>query len=111
MIFVYVPPTAQAIRIRGLYLSFTGGVSFSLHHGGIFALKGSVPSVSFSSDVRGTSTTTSTVTKCVKRVMVVYTRSFDFFYVHGKQLVSCRDSQLLNHTVPGQVSRRQLTSV
>ena len=32
-------------------------------------------------------------------------------YVHGKQLVSCRDSQLLNHTVPGQVSRRQLTSV
>ena len=32
-------------------------------------------------------------------------------YVHRKQLVSCRDSQLLNHTVPGQVSRRQLTSV
>ena len=32
-------------------------------------------------------------------------------YVHGKQLVSCPDRQLLNHTVPGQVSRRQLTIV
>ena len=32
-------------------------------------------------------------------------------YVHGKQMVSCRNSQLLNQTVPGQVSRRQLTSV
>ena len=76
-----------------------------------------VSSVSFSWDVRGTSTTKSTVTERVKRVMVVYTRSFDFFYVliccfvHGKQLVSCRDSQLLNHTVPRQVSRRLLTCV
>ena len=40
----YVPPTAQAIRIWGLYLSFTGGIAFPLHHGGIFALKGSAPS-------------------------------------------------------------------
>ena len=31
-------------------------------------------------------------------------------YVHGKQQLYCRDSHLLNHTVPGQVSRRQLTS-
>ena len=40
-----------------------------------------VSCVSFSWDVRGTSTTKSTVTGCVKRVMVVNTRSFDFFYV------------------------------
>ena len=40
-----------------------------------------VSSVSFSWDVRGTSKTKSTVTECVKRVMVVYTRSFDLFYV------------------------------
>ena len=32
-------------------------------------------------------------------------------YVHGEQLGSCRDDQLLIHTVPGQVSRRQLTSI
>ena len=32
-------------------------------------------------------------------------------YVHGKQLRSCRDGQLLNHTVPGQASRRQFTSI
>ena len=44
MMLVYVPPTAQAIRIWGLYLSFTGGVAFPLHYGGIFALKGSAPS-------------------------------------------------------------------
>ena len=41
---VYVPPTAQAIPIWGLYLSFAGGVAFPLHQGGIFALKGSAPS-------------------------------------------------------------------
>ena len=44
MLLVYVPPTAQAIRILGLYLSFTGGEAFSLHHGGILALKGCAPS-------------------------------------------------------------------
>ena len=44
MMLVYVPPTAQAIRIWGLYLSFTGGVAFPLHHEGIFARKGSSPS-------------------------------------------------------------------
>ena len=27
----FVPPTAKAIRIWGLYLSFTGGVAFPLH--------------------------------------------------------------------------------
>ena len=32
-------------------------------------------------------------------------------YVHGKQLRSCWDSQLLNHTVPGQASQRQFTSI
>ena len=31
-------------------------------------------------------------------------------YVHGKQLRSW-DGQLLNHTVPGQASRRQFTSI
>ena len=60
-------------------LSFTGWVAFPLLHGGVFALKGSAPSHSW--DVRGTSLTKSKVTECVKRVMVVYTRSFDFFYV------------------------------
>ena len=61
----------------GPLLSFTGEVAFPLHHGGVFAL----PSVSFGWGVRGTSTTKSTVTECVKQVMVVYTRSFVFFYV------------------------------
>ena len=32
-------------------------------------------------------------------------------YVHSKQLRSCWDSQLLNHTVPGQASWRQFTSI
>ena len=32
-------------------------------------------------------------------------------YVRGKQLRSCRDGQLLNHTVPGQVSRRQYAGI
>ena len=31
-------------------------------------------------------------------------------YVPGKQL-SCWDSQLLNHSVPGQASQRQFTSI
>ena len=31
-------------------------------------------------------------------------------YVHGKQLGSCRDSPLLNRTVPRLVSRRQFTT-
>ena len=26
-------------------------------------------------------------------------------YVHGKQLRSCRDSQLSNHTIPGQAKK------
>ena len=30
---------------------------------------------------------------------------------HGKQLKLCRDGQLLNHTVPGQASQRQITSI
>ena len=33
------------------------------------------------------------------------------YYVHLKQLRSCRDGQLLNHTVPGQASKRQFTSI
>ena len=32
-------------------------------------------------------------------------------YVHGKQLGSCRDSPLLNRTVPRQISCRQFTSI
>ena len=31
-------------------------------------------------------------------------------YIHNKQLRSCWDGQLLNHTVNGQASGRQLTS-
>ena len=31
-------------------------------------------------------------------------------YVNGKQLRSCPDGQLLNHTVPWQASQRQFTS-
>ena len=35
----------------------------------------------------------------------VSTSQFDsLLYVHVKQLRSCRDGQLLNHTVPGQTS-------
>ena len=33
------------------------------------------------------------------------------FYVYGKHLRSCRDSQFLNHTVPRQASLRQFTSI
>ena len=33
-----------------------------------------------------------------------------YMYVHGKQLRSCWDGQLLNHTVPRHASRMQLTS-
>ena len=29
-------------------------------------------------------------------------------YIHGKQLWSCQDAQLLNHTVPGQASNGSL---
>ena len=69
-------------------LSFTGGVAFPLLHGGVFALKGSAPSHSW--EVRGTSSTKSKVTECVKRVMVVYTKTvlisftFRFFALHPR---------------------------
>ena len=33
------------------------------------------------------------------------------FYVHGEQLRSYKDGQLLSHTVPRQASRRQFTSI
>ena len=59
--------------IWGINLSLTRGVGvvFTLHHRGALAHK--VSAVLFSWDVRGTSSTKSTVTvtKCVKRVMVV----------------------------------------
>ena len=63
-------------------LNFTGGVFFHCITEAFSLLK-EVPlsRVLFSWGVRGTSSTKSTVTECVKRVMVVYTRSFDFFYV------------------------------
>ena len=32
-------------------------------------------------------------------------------YVNGKQLRSCWDGRLFNHTVPGQASWRQFTSI
>ena len=32
-------------------------------------------------------------------------------YVHGKQLRSCGDGQLLNHIDPGQASQRQFTKI
>ena len=42
----------------------------------------------------------------------VYVCLFELLlYVHGKQLRSCREGQLLNYTVPGQVSQRQFTSI
>ena len=44
-----------------------------------------------------------------------YAILFDLFdlmlYVHSKQLRSCWDGHLLNHTVPGQASWRQVTSI
>ena len=44
--------------------------------------------------------------------MYLFLLCFDLLlYVHGKQLGSCRDSPLLNRTVPRQVSRRQFTSI
>ena len=82
----------QAIRIRGLNLSLTGvGVAFPLHHGGVLALKGSVPppSILFSWDARGTCSTKSTVTEFVERVLVV-TRRLDFFYI----LICCFTSNV-----------------
>ena len=44
MMLVLCLSNTQAIRIRGLNLGLTGvGVAFPLHHGGVLALKGSVP--------------------------------------------------------------------
>ena len=34
-----------------------------------------------------------------------------FLDVHGKHIRSCRDGQLLNHTVPGKASRGQFSSI
>ena len=95
---VYVPPTAKAVRIWGLHLSFNGGVAFPLHHEGIFALKRSAPSRVY--HLGETSSTKSTVAEYVKRVMVVYTRSFDFFHV----LICCFTSTLSSWCHVGTVS-------
>ena len=40
-----------------------------------------------------------------------YGRFVCLLYDHGKQLRLCWDGQLLNHTVLGQASRRQFTSI
>ena len=59
-----------------------GEVALPLHHGGVFALKGSAPSRVYC--LAGTEEEPPQprlVTECVKRVMVVYTRIFYFFYV------------------------------
>ena len=46
-----------------------------------------------------------------------YFNKFDFdlfglmLYLHGKQLMSCRDSQLLSNTIPGQACKRQFTVI
>ena len=65
---VLCPSNSPGIRMWGLYLSFTGEVAFPLHLGGIFSLKGSAPSRVHH---LATTSTKSTVTECVKRVMVV----------------------------------------
>ena len=93
MMLVLCLSNTQAIRIRGLNLSLTGvGVAFPLHHGGVLALKGSVPppppSVLFSSNARRTCSTKSTVTEFVERVMVVTRRLF--FYI----LICCFTSNV-----------------
>ena len=56
-------------------------------------------SVLFSWDVRGTPSTKSTVTECMKQVMVV-TRSFGFFYV----LICCFTSMVSSWCHVGTVS-------
>ena len=49
--------------------------------------------------------------------MFVTAAGFDFvlfdlmLYIYGKQLRSCWDGQLPNHTVPGQASQGHFTSV
>ena len=94
-------------------LSFTGGVAFPLHHGG-YKRKCPLSRELFSWDVRGTSSTKSTVTECVKKVMVVYSRSFDFFYVENFCFTSTVSSWChvgTVHTVPMQVFRQQFTSI
>ena len=90
-----------------------GGAIIPPHHGGVFVLKGRTLSiVLFCWDVRGTSLPKSTLTDCVKLVMVVIRICFDLsVYVHGNQLELYRDELLLKHTVPGKVSRWQLTSI
>ena len=44
-------------------------------------------------------------------VLITCTDAQPDLHVNGKQLRSCWDGQLLNHTVPGQASRRQFTSI
>ena len=82
MVLIICPSNSPGDAYMGPRFEFHRGVAFPLHHGGVFALKGSAPlsSVLLSWE-RGTSSTTSTVTECVKRVMVVYTRIFDLLHV------------------------------
>ena len=98
--FVLCLSNTQSIRIWGLNLSLTGvGVAFPLHHGGVLALKGSVPpSILFSWDTRGTCSTKSTVTEFVERVMVV-TRRLEFFYILICCFTSNVDSRIHVETV------------
>ena len=43
IMLVLYPSNSPGHTHIGLYLSFTSGVAFPLHHGGIFALKGGAP--------------------------------------------------------------------
>ena len=48
----------------------------------------------------------------IKSQQSLFVCLFDLMlYIQGKQLRSCHDGQLLNHTVPGQASWRQFTSI
>ena len=50
--------------------------------------------------------------KGCKKGYLLATILFDLLlYVQGKHLRSCWDGQFFNHTVPGQVSMRQFTSI
>ena len=46
------------------------------------------------------------------QLVIVNNCLFDMLlYIHTKQLRSCREGQLLNHTVPGQASQGQFTRI
>ena len=83
MMLVLCPSKSPGHTYMGPLFEFYRRGSFSTASRRHFRSQRKCPlsSVSFRWGVRGTSSTKSIVTECVKRAMVVYTRSFDFFYV------------------------------